>query len=599
MDYHDFELKLRPLGGKEYQIDVRSPSGEKVANVLFPFDELALESRLQALEIALLKSSGTRRDIRFKEEESVEDFGKALFDMMLGGEVRDLYRRSRERARDEGRGLRLRLRVEAPELASLPWEYMYDEGEGDFVCLSAETPVIRYMALAQPPPPLTIEPPIRVLGMVASPNDRAQLDVKREMERIDRATAGLRQEGRLHWEWLPGGGWRDLQRAMREGPWHVFHFVGHGGFDPASQEGILAMEGENGESFRISATQLGRLLADHHTLRLAVLNSCEGAKGSDTNIFSSTASVLMRRGVPAVVAMQYEITDRAAIEFSQVFYEDIARGLAVDTAVTEARKAISMSLGKSLEWGTPVLYMRAPDGVLFNIEGEPAPPVGTESPSEPVSRMGPPPSAPPTRSVSADSDGEGKGSSKSRPLLLGMAGGLAVFIGLVWLVMILADEEDWDVDGTVTASESQSPEQTLPVELSAGFWPDPHRTRVFAGGSEDNAAYFREGLWPECAFGYAQDAPSVILSYRGNDNGYLSIAAMGEGDLTLHVLLPDENWVCDDDSFGDLDPLVAIPWAPSGEYLVWVGTISGDRVPAELLVSEIDLMEYLDRTPGP
>jgi CHAT domain-containing protein len=68
-------------------------------------------------------------------------------------------------------------------------------------------------------------------------------------------------------------------------------------------------------------------LADHKTLRLVVLNSCEGAKGSDTNIFSSTSSILMRRGVPAVVAMQYEITDRAAIEFSQVFYEDIAHGL--------------------------------------------------------------------------------------------------------------------------------------------------------------------------------------------------------------------------------------------------------------------------------
>ena len=37
--------------------------------------------------------------------------------------------------------------------------------------------------------------------------------------------------------WLEGQTWRDLQKAMRGGPWHVFHFVGHGGFDPGADEG--------------------------------------------------------------------------------------------------------------------------------------------------------------------------------------------------------------------------------------------------------------------------------------------------------------------------------------------------------------------------
>jgi beta-lactam-binding protein with PASTA domain/outer membrane protein assembly factor BamD (BamD/ComL family) len=98
---------------------------------------------------------------------------------------------------------------------------------------------------------------------------------------------------------------------------------------------------------------------------VAFLNSCEGARGSEGDPFSGTAATLVRRGIPAVVAMQYQITDKAAIEFCSAFYESLADGLPVDAAVTEARVAVSMD--SMLEWGTPVLYMRSRDGRLFDI----------------------------------------------------------------------------------------------------------------------------------------------------------------------------------------------------------------------------------------
>jgi hypothetical protein len=103
-------------------------------------------------------------------------------------------------------------------------------------------------------------------------------------------------------------------------------------------------------------------------LRLVLLNSCEGARGSQRDIFSSTASILVRRGIPAVLAMQYEITDRAAIEFARAFYGALADGLPVDAAVAEARVAVSLGMTNTVEWGTPVLYMRSPDGVLFQVQ---------------------------------------------------------------------------------------------------------------------------------------------------------------------------------------------------------------------------------------
>ncbi|MEI2692203.1 MAG: CHAT domain-containing protein [Anaerolineae bacterium] len=155
---------------------------------------------------------------------------------------------------------------------------------------------------------------------------------------------------------------------MQAGPWHVFHFVGHAAFDPRSAEGVLLLAGDDGQTAPVSASQLAGLLADHHTLRLAVLNACEGAKGSEQSRFSSLAAGLVRRGLPAVLAMQYAISDRAAIEFTSSFYGALAAGLPIDAATSEARKAIDLALAGSLEWGTPVLIMRTPDGALWNVQ---------------------------------------------------------------------------------------------------------------------------------------------------------------------------------------------------------------------------------------
>jgi len=63
---------------------------------------------------------------------------------------------------------------------------------------------------------------------------------------------------------------------------------------------------------------------------------------------------LVQQGIPAVIAMQFEISDRAAIIFSQEFYTALADSFPVDAALTEARLAI-FSKGNETEWGTPVI----------------------------------------------------------------------------------------------------------------------------------------------------------------------------------------------------------------------------------------------------
>ncbi|MBV9135000.1 MAG: CHAT domain-containing protein, partial [Chloroflexi bacterium] len=374
-DCLEFEIEIGHGRGRSYPIAVRSPAGEAREQMRFPFDELALENRLQALQIALLQSGGTRRAIPTSQEETVKDFGKALFDTLLSGEIRNRYDVSRMKARQLELPLRLKLRIDSPQLAALPWEFLYDSREGAYLSLSLKTPIVRYPSLAQPLAPLPVKPPLRILGMIVSPTDLPELDVDRERQRLEEAVKALPA---VELQWLQGQTWRDLMQAMGHGPWHILHFIGHGGFDARTDEGMIVLSNPDGTSNPLRASQLTNLVADHFPLRFVFLNACEGARGSTRDVFSSTAANLVQNGVPAVLAMQYEISDAAAIEFSRTFYEALASDIRVDEAVTQARKAIRLASQNSVEWGTPVLYMHTTDALLFSLGAAAATPSEAE-----------------------------------------------------------------------------------------------------------------------------------------------------------------------------------------------------------------------------
>jgi len=82
------------------------------------------------------------------------------------------------------------------------------------------------------------------------------------------------------------------------------------------------------------------LIRNEMSLKLVVLNSCKGATLSATSAFVGMAPQLIEAGVPAVVAMQFEISDKAAIAFSNATYLALTSSQPVDAAVTLARQAI-------------------------------------------------------------------------------------------------------------------------------------------------------------------------------------------------------------------------------------------------------------------
>lgn len=388
MHYADFDVSLEAVENRTYRIAVlHSPAGEAQEIVAFPLDTVALRLGLTQLENALLKSSGQRR-APTKEEQAVQDFGRTLFGFLMHGEIGHRYDVSHTLCRQAGQGLRLKLRLNDPMLAALPWEFLYDGRFNEYLALSQHTPLVRYLPLPRPQRALSVTPPLRLLGMVANPAHPRlpQLNVAVEKQRMEQALAGLRAAGLVELTWLPGESWRDLQRALRRETWHILHFIGHGGFDRLHDEGYLVFTDEQGQAEEIRATDLTRLL-DHDALRLVLLNSCDGAHSGD-DVFSSTAAALVRSGRPCVIAMQYTITDAAAIEFSRTFYEALAEGLPTEIIVGDARKSITFSRQGSLEWGTPVVFTHAPDGVLFTLTPTPAAPPPPQA--KPASHPRPP-----------------------------------------------------------------------------------------------------------------------------------------------------------------------------------------------------------------
>jgi tetratricopeptide (TPR) repeat protein len=364
LQYLDFELMIEREGQQFQATVVRSPVGEASHIFDLPFSDLEVEN-------FVLRLGATRRGIRrisSPEMQHARQFGSRLFEAVFRGDVRAGLVSSQHEAARRGLGLRLKLRLEEAELINLPWEYLYDDSLGRFLSLFEDTPIVRYVDMRGNIVPLSVSPPLSILVMISRPSDRELLDVDRERANLQSALSGLVDAGMLTVTMMEQATLPSLAESLLRGCYHVFHYIGHGGFDERNQDGVLILEDEGGRGRLTSGERLAVLLGNHPTLRLVLLNACEGARTSRDDPFAGTATTLVRTGrVPAVVAMQFPISDEAAITFARGFYTALSVGRPVDASVTQARLAIFAD-DNDVEWGTPVLYMRAPDGRIFDVE---------------------------------------------------------------------------------------------------------------------------------------------------------------------------------------------------------------------------------------
>jgi hypothetical protein len=365
--YLNFDLLVIPASGRYSARVIQSPVGEGKVDFDLPFSSDELQGFWQRAGRRTRHLSTGPASGADEEDVDAQGFGARLFDQVFTGQIGQAFMGSLQRAQDSGQGLRIRLRLgDAPELADLPWEFLYSRELGRFLAPSGETPVLRYLELAQGERPLTVAPPLRIVAVVSDPSDVEKLNVEQEWARLQEALHDRITQNRIELTRLDQPTLGALQRRLRRADVHVLHFIGHGFFDAQSNQGGLVFEEEGGQGRRVSAEQLGTLLHDRRTLCLVFLNACEGARGGSTMPFAGVAQKLVQQRVPAVLAMQFAVSDAVAIALAYEFYCALADGIALDEAVSEARKAIFVT-GETFEWGTPVLFSRSPDGVILSM----------------------------------------------------------------------------------------------------------------------------------------------------------------------------------------------------------------------------------------
>lgn len=337
MQYLELGLEIKHDLGQDYWVGVNSSEGEAYITIRLPLDIAALNTPYRNLPESV-RLEELRRQFFSSLGQSPQAVGQRLFDALMVGQLRTLYALTREKAERQQMGVRLRLWFLTPELAALPWEYLYDVDQQAFLALSTDTSLVRSALFSRPMPQVTVSLPLRVLAMGVR-----STTAEREAERVrlERIGAPLEVERRIELRWFGRAARRNADRAANNGPWHIFHLVG-------DTQHLWSWE----------TSEMGRLLAEHSSLQIAVINM-EG-------YCDLIAAKLAQWTIPAVLSVPGEINSDAQVAGIQTLYQAFAEGKSADEAVTSMRQAIRTVVPETLDWGRPVFYMQATDGNLFD-----------------------------------------------------------------------------------------------------------------------------------------------------------------------------------------------------------------------------------------
>jgi CHAT domain-containing protein len=352
--YHDLEISVDDDGLVELRSEL---TGEAQAQADLDLDGVALAIRLVEAEpggqtnATLLKSLG-------------DQLFRGLLPSPLSGQLQATL----AVARAQGQGVRIRLMIAPQKWAALPWELLYDIASGTFLSQSPETIVSRYLSLPFPRRDVgALAAPLRILVASATPRGLEPFDAAREAGAVREALAQPIAEGAVAVDTLEHTTPRALRDALRAQRYTVVHFIGHASF--GAEGGRIALEDEQGDAEMMSDEAFSAFFLGDRSVKVVLLSTCEGGRQSATRALAGLAPQIVARGMPAVIAMAYPVAAETTRLFSRELYHALAQGQPIDAAVQGARRAIAQDVGfDRRDFATPILFMRARDGVILAAE---------------------------------------------------------------------------------------------------------------------------------------------------------------------------------------------------------------------------------------
>lgn len=354
----------------KYDVTATAADASGAASIHLPVMELAVESASISRSGRAARSSpvlAVHTPPPPPPQPDVSGLGQRLFESVFVGPVLTAYRAARAAAESKRAGLQLALDLSrTPELLPIPWEALCDDPL--FLATQLDVSVIRRVSTSEPLPLIGVAGAVRVLGVIANPrSDRLDsLDVDAERRRVTDSLAPLLDGGLVTLDWLQPATSDGLQEALNR-DYHVLHYIGHSAAAEGGDEATLILQSADGTPAPLTGTKLANMVGRGGSLRLVLLNSCESAVTVEGDPFSAVATQLVKLGIPAVVAMQYRVSDAAAVIFSSALYGAMVSGLAGVLAEAVAAARLELLLrGFSTDWVAPVVFLQATDAQLFD-----------------------------------------------------------------------------------------------------------------------------------------------------------------------------------------------------------------------------------------
>lgn len=301
------------------------------------------------------------------------EYGLMLGESFFTPEMDKAFGEARAGAQAAGAVLRVRLLADssAPEINTLYWEALRHPKEKAPVFTGENILLSRYLPSSDlRPVKLRPQGALKALAAVSNPSDvtqykLAQVDVTGELDRAREALGDIpiTELGRNEPCTLNA-----LTEKLREG-YDILYLTAHGTLTESG--GRIWLQKEDGTAAITPSEELvTRIQELREPPRLVVLVSCQsagdGKPGKETGrVLQALGPRLAQVGVPAVVAMQGNISIESASKFLPVFFRELQKDGQIDRALGVARGTIR----QAHDYWMPALFMRLRSGRIWYVPG--------------------------------------------------------------------------------------------------------------------------------------------------------------------------------------------------------------------------------------